>query len=97
WYRSIHPDRDLVTTVHVREECQVAQEAHVRSLYDLEATHAALVAAETGTEVVEVQGVLIKCRQALDKYIMDRYIEVANGSEKKEQPATLATVNENIK
>ncbi|GBG79570.1 hypothetical protein CBR_g29717 [Chara braunii] len=73
------------------------EEAHVRSLYDLEATHAALVAAETGTEVVEVQGVLIKCRQALDKYIMDRYIEVANGSEKKEQPATLATVNENMK
>ncbi|GBG93095.1 hypothetical protein CBR_g58780 [Chara braunii] len=83
----------LITELH---EAGAEAEAHVRALYNLEAAHAALEAAETDTDVMQVQEVLIKCRQTLDKYIMDQYTEIANGSRKKEVHVTEETVDENI-
>ncbi|GBG63230.1 hypothetical protein CBR_g37316 [Chara braunii] len=69
----------------------------VRAQFDLKAIHDAIESAETGTNVLKVQNELIKCRQTLDKIIVEQLAKISEQKEEKEVDVTEETVDENIR
>ncbi|GBG87138.1 hypothetical protein CBR_g44595 [Chara braunii] len=75
----------------------VEAEAHVWAKFDLKAAQAAIEQAETGTDVMQAQDVVIKCRQTLDKYIIEQLGKIADRKEEKEATVFEENVDENIR